>query len=228
MKILLLLLVPFALRAQCPIPTAPPTPLVSVISPYSIRFAVPAVQFPTAGYYAEREPEGGTFSAIQMGYPQGVFIDDQMLLPNSTFCYRTRAYANCGTSSTETDEVMITTPDGAMPYQGAPESPHDLTATMSNGYVWLQWTLGAFPAVAGQYQAIQIARSWDGGLTWGSPGTFKGRIQFYDTVPAGHVYLYRVRAFNGFGWATGYYGNCGVNNQTCGTSWSNIASILVL
>src|SRR5205823_5595808 len=43
----------------------------------------------------------------------------------------------------------------------------------------------------------------------------------------GYTYYYRARAFNGFAWATGFFGNCGLNDTTCGTPWSNVAQVTV-
>ncbi len=218
------------LDGQCPIPTPPPSFTVTVVSPYSVAFQTFPAQAPTTGYYAQREPEGGTFMMVNNGYPRGGFLDDIMLLPNHTFCYRTRAMTSCGTFSSYTDEVMITMPDGPMPYQGAPEAPSQLGATIYNSKVLLQWTLGVFPGVPGQTQTLQLSKSSNGGVNWSNLNTVpNNRTSYLDTsVVSGNVYLYRVRSFNSFGWATGYYANCGVNRVDCGTAWSNVASISIL
>ncbi len=229
MKILFLLLFPFALEAQCPIPTPPPNLAATAISPYSVRFATNPATAPTIGYYAEREPEGGLFRVVNMGYPGGIFVDDFQLLPNHTFCYRTRALTSCGTTSEETNEVMVTMPDGPMPYQGSPEPPYNVTTTISNGKVLITWSLGSFPAVAGQTQTFQLTRSANAGITWGLLGIAgNNRSSYLDAaIVSGANYWYRIRSFNEFGWTTGSYGNCGIARTDCGTQWSNVASISI-
>ncbi len=217
--------------SQCVIPTPPPNIVCTPLSPYTVRFQVNPATAPTIGYQGQREPEGGVFATVNMGYPGGVFIDNSKLIPGQTFCYRSQALTPCGTSylySDYTTEVMVTMPDGPMPYMGAPEPPYNLGATFVSGHVLLTWTLGAFPAVLGQTQDIQIERSRDG-ITFGLlniAGNNRTSLADYNIV-SGTTYYYRARAFNDFGWSTGSYGNCGVNNQTCGTAWSNMALIFV-
>ncbi len=216
--------------AQCPVPTVPQSLTVTPITPYTATVQTDHVQLPANGFYAVREQgQSGTFMFVNAGYPSGLFTDDIMLLPNTTFCYKIRAYANCGTHSDYTEEVMVTMPDGPMPYQGAPEPPHDLSATMSLGKVALEWICGEMPTVPGQKQVIQIARSTDLGISWRQVNVMPQTHHYTDafTFISGQTYLYKVRSFNGFGWATGYYGNCTVPNNTCGTVWSNVASVVV-
>ncbi len=228
-RLLLLLLIPSLSSAQCLTPTPPLTLTVTPLSPYTAAVQTDHALLPTNGYYAVREQDGnGVFMFVNSGYPSGFFVDDVLLLPNTTFCYKIRAYANCGTHSDYTDEVMVTMPDGPVPYMGAPEPPYDLSATMSAGKVLLEWTNGAFPAVPGQKQPVQIARSTDG-ATWHFLNLMPQSHQYFDgyTLISGQTYWYKVRTFNGFGWATGYDGNCTVNNANCGTAWSNVTSVVV-
>ncbi len=231
MKILILLLLfPVLGNAQCLSPTPPQTLTITPLSPYTVAVQTDHVQLPANGFYAVREQDGnGIFLFVNSGYPGGYFVDDVMLLPNTTFCYKIRAYANCGTHSDYTDEVMITTPDGPMPYQGAPEPPYGLSATMSSGKVLLEWTNGAFPSVPGQSQPVQIARSTDLGISWRQANLMPQTHHYTDTYTfvVGQTYFYKVRTFNGFGWATGYDGRCTVTNDTCGTAWSNVASVVI-
>ncbi len=216
------------LLAQCPVPTVPQTLSVTATSPYTVTVQTDHAISPTNGYTAQREPQGGTFTQNNAGYPSGIYVDNIMLLPNQTFCYRIRAYANCGTHSDYTDEVMVTMPDGVMPYQGAPEPPSELGATITiTGKVLLQWTLGAFPAVIGQPQYCQVLRSTDDGATWQFLNTVARNNCPDNNVVSGKAYSYKVRSFNGFCWATGCENTCNKSSTNCGTSWSNIASIAV-
>jgi hypothetical protein len=228
--LLLLALIPLLSHAQCLTPTPPQTLTVTATSPYTVAVHTDHSQLPANGFYAVREQDqNGIFVFDNSGYPGGNYTDDIMLLPNHTFCYKIRAYANCGTHSDYTEEVMVTMPDGLMPYQGSPEPPYNLSAAMSNVKVLLQWTNGAFPAVPGQKQVVQIARSSNGGVSWSQVNVMPQCHSYLDTYSfvSGQTYLYKIRNFNGWGWATGYYGNCTVTNQTCGTAWSNLASIIV-
>ncbi len=230
-KFLLLLLIPSMTFAQCLTPTPPQSLTVTPLSPYTNAVQTDHVQLPANGFYAVREQgQSGIFMFVNAGYPSGYFVDDVMLLPNTTFCYKIRAYSNCGqVHSDYTDEVMVTMPDGPVPYMGAPEPPYDLSVTMVSGKPYLEWTNGAFPAVPGQKQPVQIARSTDLGISWRQANLMPQTHHYTDTYTfvAGQTYFYKVRTFNGFGWATGYDGNCTVTNQTCGTAWSNVASVVV-
>jgi hypothetical protein len=226
--LLILLLIPLLSHAQCLTPTPPQTLTVTATSPYTVAVQTDHSQLPANGFTAQREPQGGTFVQNNAGYPSGFYVDNLMLLPNHTFCYRIRAYANCGTHSDWTQEVMVTMPDGPMPYQGAPEPPSELNATITNGgKVLLQWTLGAFPSVVGQPQYCQILRSLDAGITWQFLNTVSWNSCPDNNVVSGHTYSYKVRSFNGFGWATGPENTCNKSATNCGTAWSNITSITV-
>lgn len=234
-KLLLIsLLIPLLLRAQCVTPTPPQTLTLTPLSPYTVRVQTDHVIAPATGYYAVREQDSnGTFIFINSGYPSGGFTDSFDLLPNTTFCYKIRAFTACGQgaqySSFYTDEVMVTMPDGPVPYQGAPEPPYNLSATASNGQVLLEWICGAMPTVPGQKQVIQIARSTDGGTSWRQANLMPQTHHYTDiyTFVPGQTYWYKVRSFNNFGWATGDSNRCTVTNQTCGTAWSNLASIVI-
>lgn len=223
--LLLLLLATYSVSAQCPTPTSPPNISATATSPYSIRFQINPATPPTVGYWAERELEGETFVLVNTSYPNGVFDDRNRILPNQTFCYRTRAMTICRSFSEYTEEVMVTTPDGPMPYQGAPEPPTDLTATVGSGpSIVLDWTAGVFPGIPGQNQVFRLERAEGTIYTVLNSG---GKPMTDRNVISGHTYHYRVRAFNGFGWATGMAFNCPVNHTDCGTDFTNVATVTI-
>jgi hypothetical protein len=147
--LLILLLIPTLAKAQCPVPTPPQSLSATATSPYTVSVQTDHSQLPAIGFYAMREQEGGVFQFNNSGYPGGHYTDENMLLPNTTFCYKIRAFNSCGQSdrysSAYTDEVMVTMPDGPVPYQGAPEPPYNLSAAMSLGKVALEWICGAMP-----------------------------------------------------------------------------------
>jgi hypothetical protein len=246
---LLLSLVAIPCYSQCPTPppvtvngivSPPAIPILTVISPYYVRFQIdPAIAGQT-GFYAEREPFGGSFSVLNSGYPNGIINDTNELEPGQQFCYRTRAFNSCGGQSDESSEAMIVLPVAPEPYKLAPDVPTNLTATAVSGpKVVLNFTAGAFPGVSGtynghayfQHQVIQYQRSNDG-VTWHpinslgvNPNASSVTVNYTDSnVASGQSYYYRVRSFNEFAWATGFAGSCGIQ-PTCGTAYSNVAQI---
>lgn len=238
--------------SQCPPPPAPTvhgvspcTPELTVLSPYEIHFQVDPIVTGQQGFHAQRSPDNGRFATINSGYPNGVFFDSFELEPGHEFCYETRAYNSCGNNSAETNVAMITLPVAPEPYKNAPAAPTHLSATSQSGpAVVLNWTAGAFPGLANinaapggqtaQHQTFQIQRSSDG-ITYQNVSSF-GIAPNSSTTPAtytdktvstGSSYYYRVRSFNQFGWTTGFYGNCGPNQTTCGTAFSNVVTVSV-
>lgn len=230
---------------QCPSPTPPGTPVLTVMSPYQIKLQVAPATPPTIGYFAERMPEGGQFfRVINAGYPSGIFSDTFEIDPSAanpslrTFCYRTRAITICRTFSAETAIVMVTVPQAQAPYKSAPDAPTNITAVVEPGpRVKVSVTAGAFPglptinamppAFTYQPQTLQLDRSSDG-INWEgcnsqgvppSPNPSPNRSVYDNNVQSGHDYYYRVRSFNGFGWATGFAGSCGPPRSDCGTAW---------
>ena len=237
--------------AQCPsVPpvtvggvTSPPAiPGLRALSPYQTQFNVDPIVAGQRGFYAERSPNTEIFHVINTGYPMGIFLDDERLEPGRIFCYRTRAFNDCGGQSGETPEVMITMPPGPAPYKFAPPTPANMSAESVSGHAVYHVTAGPFPGVSGTYngrnyhqnQVIEYDKSTDG-INWVAlyvqslpPSIQAYRTTFTDTATSpGYTYYYRARAFNGFGWATGSSGNCAPNDTTCGTPWSNVAQVTV-
>jgi len=239
--------------AQCPVVppvtvggvTSPPAiPGLKALSPYQIQFNVDPIVAGQKGFYAERSPNTEIFHVINAGYPMGQFRDARMLEPGTIFCYRTRAFNDCRRTSGETLEVMITMPPGPAPYKLAPPTPTNMSASSVSGHAVVHVTAGPFPGVSGTYngsayyqnQVIQYAKSTDG-INWVGLGpnsqSVHPSIQAYRTTVTdtatspGYTYYYRARAFNGFAWATGFFGICGLNDTTCGTPWSNVAQVTV-
>jgi len=228
MKTLILFALASVAAAQCPTPTPPPDVSATATSPYTVRFQINPATPPTVGYWAEREPEGGTFSMINTSYPRGIFDDTNRLLPGQTFCYRTRAKTApgpCERFSEYSEEVMVTMPDGPMPYPGAPEPPTNLTATIASGpSVVLDWTAGTFPGVQGQTQVFRVERSEGTVYSVTNSGSKPATDR---NVVSGHTYHYRVRAFNSFGWTTGMTYNCTPNRTDCGTAFTNVETVTI-
>ena len=168
--------------AQCPsVPpvtvggvTSPPAiPGLKALSPYQTQFNVDPIVAGQTGFYAERSPNTEIFQVINRGYPMGQFLDDRMLEPGKIFCYRTRAFNDCGGNSGETPEVMITMPPGPAPYKFAPPTPANMSAESVSGHAVFHVTAGPFPGVSGTYngsayyqnQVIQYDKSTDG-INW--------------------------------------------------------------
>lgn len=212
---------------QCPTPTPPPNVSITALSPYTARFQVNPISPPTVGYMAERKIAGGTWEIINVGYPNGVFNDFYELLPGHTYVYRTRAMTNCNdhTFSAYTPEVSVTLPTGTLPNQAAPAAPTALTASYSNG-VALYWTAGAFPTVPGQFQVFQVLRS-ENGTNYAGVNFTQQALLLDRSVFSGHTYYYKVRSFNGFGWATEMYFACAPNATDCGTAFTNTVTITI-
>lgn len=168
--------------AQCPpVPpvtvggvTSPPAiPGLRALSPYQTQFNVDPIVAGQSGFYAERSPNTEIFQLINRGYPMGQFLDDERLEPGRIFCYRTRAFNDCGGNSGETPEVMITMPPGPAPYKFAPPTPANMSAESVSGHAVYHVTAGPFPGVSGTYngrdynqnQVIQYVKSTDG-INW--------------------------------------------------------------
>ena len=97
----------------------------------------------------------------------------EKLEPGKIFCYRTRAFNDCGGNSGETPEVMITMPPGPAPYKFAPPTPANMSAESVSGHAVYHVTAGPFPGVSGTYngsayyqnQVIEYDKSTDG-INW--------------------------------------------------------------
>jgi len=153
-----------------------------------------------AGFYIEREPQGGSYEQIAMVAANVEGYADADVDASSTYCYRVRAY-NSLEESAYTDEDCATTAGMA------PNAPSDLTAgTVSSNQINLTWHDNSSDETG-----FKIERKAQGGSYAQIAEVGASTTSYSNTgLVAGTTYCYRVRAYNTAGDSGYSNGGCAI------------------
>jgi len=153
----------------------------------------------------------GTWAVVASNGPNAVNHQDMGLSPNTTYCYRVRAY-NAAGNSAYSNETSATTPSG-------PAAPSDLTVTgIASSQINLTWLDNS------NYEdGYRIERKTGSTGSWSEIALRGPDYTWYqDTgLLRNTTYFYRVRAYN----ATG---NSAYSNETSATTWAGGVNLEVV
>ncbi|MCS7213950.1 MAG: PQQ-binding-like beta-propeller repeat protein [Candidatus Calescibacterium sp.] len=148
----------------------------------------------------------GTYQAVATLSSNTTSITDTALMPNTTYCYKVRAFANTWNGqifSIFTDETCTTTPPAP---PAVPAAPSNLTAyVISSTETVLTWQDNS-----GTETGFKVERSLWGGPYQVSATVGANIITYTDSATTDRRYCYRVKAFN-------IHGDSAPSNVTCVT-----------
>ncbi|MGE5614746.1 MAG: fibronectin type III domain-containing protein [Bacillota bacterium] len=177
---------------------------LTVVSPGEIELNWENGPGNTADIQVLRLFSDGTFKEIAMlPYTEVSYSDLITVTPGSTYTYRVRAYES-GSSTSEAAEASIT--------PSLPNKPTSLFANVvSASAIRLDWTDNS-----DNESGFKIERLTDAGVFTEIDTTGPNVTTYTDgTVTAGHMYIYRIRAYNGLG-------NSDYSNEATINSWDAV------
>lgn len=142
----------------------------------------------TSGLLIERRSHSEEYQALAyLSYSASSYVDEDVLIQNSTYYYRVTAYENINNFSRSQEVTINTSP---------PAAPSNFSININDETeLMLTWTDGS-----SNESGFSIQRSVDGGIFSEIAVCPANSTSYTDTaVAAGHTYTYRVQAVNAFG-----------------------------